>query len=46
MSSMIYDLYSSPNVIRVIKSRKMRWEGHTAHMGGDEKCIKNFGWKA
>jgi hypothetical protein len=22
------DLHSSPNIVRVIKSRKMRWEGH------------------
>jgi hypothetical protein len=27
------DLYSSPNIIRVIKSRRMRWAGHVAHMG-------------
>jgi hypothetical protein len=27
------DLYSSPNIFRVIKSRKMRWAGHVAHMG-------------
>ena len=27
------DLYSSPNIVRVIKSRKMRWAGHVAHMG-------------
>jgi hypothetical protein len=27
------DLYSSPNIIRVIKSRRMRWVGHVAHMG-------------
>jgi len=27
------DLYSSPNVVRVIKSRRMRWVGHVAHMG-------------
>jgi hypothetical protein len=27
------DLYSSPNIIRVIKSRKIRWTGHVAHMG-------------
>jgi len=26
------DLYSSPNIVRVIKSRKMRWAGHVAHM--------------
>jgi len=27
------DLYSSPNVVRVIKSRRMRWAGHMARMG-------------
>jgi len=27
------DLYSSPNIVRVIKSRKMRWPGHVARMG-------------
>jgi hypothetical protein len=27
------DLYSSPSIIRVIKSRRMRWEGHVARMG-------------
>jgi hypothetical protein len=26
-------LYSSPNIIRVIKSRRMRWVGHVACMG-------------
>ena len=25
-------LYCSPNIIRVIKSRRMRWVGHVAHM--------------
>jgi hypothetical protein len=27
------DLYSSPNIIRVMKSRRMRWTGHVARMG-------------
>jgi hypothetical protein len=27
------DLYSSPDIIRVIKSRRMRWAGHVARMG-------------
>jgi len=27
------DLYSSPIIVRVIKSRRMRWAGHVAHMG-------------
>jgi hypothetical protein len=29
----LYDLHSLPNIIRVIKSRKMRWTGHLARMG-------------
>ena len=27
------DLYSSPNIFRVIKSRRVRWAGHVARMG-------------
>ena len=27
------DLHSSPNIVRVMKSRRMRWAGHVAHMG-------------
>ena len=27
------DLYYSPNIVRVIKSRRMRWAGHVARMG-------------
>jgi len=27
------DMYSSPNIVRVIKSRRMRWVGHVARMG-------------
>jgi len=27
------DFYSSPNIVRVIKSRRMRWAGHVALMG-------------
>jgi hypothetical protein len=29
----LYDLHSSPNIVRVIKSRRMRWAGHVARMG-------------
>jgi hypothetical protein len=29
----LYDLYFSPNVIRVISSRTMRWAGHVARTG-------------
>jgi hypothetical protein len=27
------DLYSSPSIIRIIKSRRMRWAGHAAQIG-------------
>jgi hypothetical protein len=29
-----YDMYCSPNIIRVIRSRRMRWAGYVARMGG------------
>jgi hypothetical protein len=38
----LYKLYS-PNIIKMIKSRRMRWAGHVARMGGKEECIKDIG---
>jgi hypothetical protein len=32
-SGELHNLYSSPNIIRQIKSRRMRWAGHVARMG-------------
>ena len=29
------DMYSLPNTVRVVNSRRMRWAGHVAHMGED-----------
>jgi len=29
----LHDLYSSPNILRVIKSRRMRWAGHLTRVG-------------
>jgi hypothetical protein len=29
------DLYSLPNIVRVVKSRSMRWAGHVAYGGGE-----------
>jgi hypothetical protein len=39
----LYALYASPSSIWVIKSRIMRWAGHVAHGGGEERCIQDFG---
>jgi hypothetical protein len=30
---MLCDLYSLPSIVWVVKSRRMRWAGHVAHMG-------------
>jgi hypothetical protein len=34
------DLYSSPSIIRVIKSRRMRWAGYVAQMGGKRNAYR------
>jgi len=39
------DLYSSPNIVRVIKSRRMRWAGHVAHMGEERGVYRVLLWK-
>jgi hypothetical protein len=33
--------YSSPNIIKLIKSRKMRWSAHVARMGRNRKKKRN-----
>jgi hypothetical protein len=38
------DLYSLPNIFRVIKSRRMRWAGHVARIG-EERHVQGFGGK-
>jgi hypothetical protein len=34
----LYDLYSSPNIIRTIKSGRKRWVGHATRMG-ESSCV-------
>jgi hypothetical protein len=36
----LIDLYSLPNIVRVVKSRRMRWAGHVARMGEDRGVHK------
>ena len=36
------DLYSLLNIVRVVKSRRMRWAGHEARMGGN-RCAQGVG---
>ena len=36
------NLYSSLNIMRVIKSRRMRWAGHVARMGEERGCIGSW----
>jgi hypothetical protein len=39
-SEELRNLYSFPNIIRQIKSRRMRWAGHVARMGEERKVFK------
>jgi hypothetical protein len=34
------DLYSSPSIIRIIKSRRITWAGHVARMGGKRNAYR------
>jgi hypothetical protein len=36
----LHNLYSSPSIIRIIKSRKMRWAGHVARKGGKRNMYR------
>jgi hypothetical protein len=36
----LYALHSSPNIIRVIKSRRMRWTGHVALIGARREALR------
>jgi hypothetical protein len=35
----LHDLYSPPSIIRIMKSRRMRWDGHVARREGRGKRI-------
>jgi hypothetical protein len=38
----LHSLYFSPNIVRVIKSRRMRWAGHVARIGGRGEVFTVF----
>jgi hypothetical protein len=40
----LHNLYCSPSIIRMIKSRRMRWAGHVARMGEKRKAYR-FWWE-
>jgi hypothetical protein len=39
-SEELHNLYSSPDIIGQVKSRRMRWAGHVARMGEERKVYK------
>jgi hypothetical protein len=41
----LHTLYSSPNIIRLIKSRRMRWAGHVARMG-ETRIAYRYWWES
>jgi hypothetical protein len=36
----LHYMYSSPSIIRIIKSRRMRWAGHVARMGENRNAYR------
>jgi hypothetical protein len=42
----LHNLYSSPDIIRQVKSRRMRWAGHVARMGEERKVYTRFWWES
>jgi hypothetical protein len=38
----VHDLYSSPSIIRILKSRKMRWAGHVTRMEAKRNAYRLF----
>jgi hypothetical protein len=40
-SDKLHSLYSAPDIIRLIKSRRLRWAGHVARMG-EGRCVSRI----
>ena len=41
-SEELHNLYRSANIVRVIKSRRLKWVGHVARMEEGKECFQNF----
>jgi hypothetical protein len=41
----LHNLYSSPNIVRVTKSRRMRWAGHVARIGEGRGVYRVLVWR-
>jgi hypothetical protein len=41
----LHSLYSSPNIVRIIKSRRMRWVGHVARIGEWRGAYRVLVWR-
>jgi hypothetical protein len=42
----LHSLYCSPDIVGMIKSRRMRWAVYMARIGEGESCLQGFGWEA
>jgi hypothetical protein len=42
----LHNLYSLPNIIKMIKSRKMRWAGHVARRRAKRNAYRTLVWKS
>jgi hypothetical protein len=42
----LHNLYSSPSTIRMIKSRRVRWVGHVARIGGGRGMHIGYWWES
>jgi hypothetical protein len=45
-SSLICTLHQYYNIIRMIRSKRIRWVGACSTHSADERCVQNFGWQA
>jgi hypothetical protein len=44
-SEELHNFYSCPDIIRQVKSRRMKWAGHVARMEEEKKCTR-FWWES